>query len=48
MMNISLTPELERFVNSTVKRGRYSSGKKNDWLLRIDSKNQKKTCFIFG
>ena len=25
MMNISLTPELERFVNSTVKRGRYSS-----------------------
>lgn len=25
MMNISLTPELERFVNSRVKRGRYSS-----------------------
>ncbi|MHC5827389.1 MAG: type II toxin-antitoxin system ParD family antitoxin [Nostoc sp.] len=24
-MNISLTPELEQFVESTVKRGRYSS-----------------------
>nr|WP_202225051.1 type II toxin-antitoxin system ParD family antitoxin [Okeania sp. KiyG1] len=24
-MNLSLTPELERFINSAVKRGRYSS-----------------------
>jgi antitoxin ParD1/3/4 len=24
-MNISLTPELEQFIDSTVKRGRYSS-----------------------
>ena len=25
MMNLSLRPELERFINSAVKRGRYSS-----------------------
>ncbi|WP_446354850.1 type II toxin-antitoxin system ParD family antitoxin, partial [Coleofasciculus sp. A1-SPW-01] len=24
-MNISLTPELEQFIDSTVKKGRYSS-----------------------
>ncbi|PSB51533.1 type II toxin-antitoxin system ParD family antitoxin [filamentous cyanobacterium Phorm 6] len=35
-MNISLTPELEQFVRSTVKNGRYSSASEVVWAaLRL-------------